>query len=255
MTRASTVNQPTGDSAPWVDWRVVHDYVRMNWDPENTPHHSIVGLTGSGKTFLTVNGILKPMCANDRVVFFDTKNGTDKSLTDSPARPCALLPKHTWGRGSNGRLGRKKEPFDSWHRLVLSSNPGQAKYQVAETLKRVWHEGNYVLVFDELRYMTSPRAPFLGLESPITQMYTMGRSKHISIVACTQSPVWVPSSFFDQASFAWIGRIRDEMRQKRLLEIGGMTKAELPSIASLQRRQWLLAADNGEQFFRTELKL
>lgn len=252
MTRA-TANPPMDPTGvPWVDWRVVHHYIRLTWDRENTPHHSIVGLTGSGKTFLTVNGILKPLCANERVVFFDTKNGTDKTLTDSPAVPCSLLPKNTWG---GNRLGRKREPFDSWHRIVLSPNRGQAQYQVNETLQRVWREGNYVLVFDELRYMTSPRAPFLGMESPITQMYTMGRSKHIRIVAATQSPVWVPSSFFDQASFAWIGKIRDEMRQKRLLEIGGMTKAELPAIASLQRRQWLLAADNGEQFYRSELNL
>jgi hypothetical protein len=65
--------------------------------------------------------------------------------------------------------------------------------------------------------------------------------------------VEVPRLFYDQASFAWIGRIRDEERQKRLLEIGGMSKKDLPVLATLQRRQWLLAADNGEFFARTSV--
>lgn len=256
MTAPTTSTAPdtygSGTSVPWVQWPVVHKYVNMNWDPENTPHHSIIGLTGSGKTFLMVHGILKPMCAMDRVVFFDTKGGSDKTLCDAPAIPCSLLPRNTWG---GGRLGRQREPFDSWHRIVLSPKRGQAQYQVESTLERIWHEGNYVIAADELRYLTSSRKPFLGMEGPITQLYTMGRSKHISLIAATQAPVWCPSSFFDQASFAWIGRIRDEVRQKRLLEIGGMTKKELPYIASLQRRQWLLAADNGEAFYRSELKI
>lgn len=246
---------PSGDggiSVPVMEWGAVSNYVRKNWDPENNPHHSVVGLTGSGKTFLIVNGILKPMCPMDRVVIFDSKGGSDKSLTDSPALPCTELPRNTWGRG---RLGRKKEPFDAWHRVVLSDNDAKARVQVASTLNRVWSEGEWVVVFDELRSITASRSPGLGLEGPVNRLYTMGRSKHISLIAGTQSPVWVPHTFFDQASFAWFGRIRDETRQKRLLEVGGMTKKELPFIAALQRRHWLLAADNGDFFARTTVTI
>jgi hypothetical protein len=61
----------------------------------------------------------------------------------------------------------------------------------------------------------------------------------------------VPRLFYDQAAFAWIGRIRDEDRQKRLLEIGGLSKRDLPIVSSLKKRQWLLAADDGDYFART----
>jgi hypothetical protein len=75
------------------------------------------------------------------------------------------------------------------------------------------------------------------------------------MIAATQTPVEVPRLFYDQASFAWIGRIRDEDRQKRLLEIGGLTKRDLGSISSLKRREWLLCADNGEYFARSKVTL
>src|SRR5690349_24944592 len=62
-----------GPLIPWEEWETVQSRVNKMWDPQNTPHHSIIGLTGSGKSFLAVNGILKPMCTWDRVLIIDSK--------------------------------------------------------------------------------------------------------------------------------------------------------------------------------------
>lgn len=233
---------------PWTEWDGVRSYVDRAWDPENCPHHSIIGLTGSGKSYLAVNGILKPMCPHDRVLIIDSKQ--DDPLISGLGKPVRELPRQTWYAG----MGRsKKEPYRNWYRLVLSGTPDDKRLQVGKALSRVYKEGNWVIFIDELKHITGIRRPFLRLGAFVDEIYIMGRSRRISIVAGTQAPKDVTTSFYDQSSFAWIGRIRDEERQKRLLEIGGLSRKELPYIATLKRREWLLSADNGEYFARTKV--
>jgi hypothetical protein len=245
------VSPPTQASThvPWLEWDDVADKVNRAWDPENTPHHSIIGLTGSGKSYLGINGILKPMCSMDRVVILDVKR--DDKLVSTTGRAVKELPRSTW----YSRMGRRRdEPMDHWWRIPVYEDTRKAQQQVYDVLNRVYHEGNYVVFVDELHYVTSRERGFLGLGPMMEKIYRYGRNKHISVVAATQSPRWITGSFYDQASFAWIGHIRDEVRQKRLLEIGGMSKKELPYISTLQRRQWLLSADGGQFFARTKVK-
>lgn len=232
---------------PWVEWHGVRTYVDNAWDPENCPHHSIVGLTGSGKSYLAVNGILRPMCRMDRVLIIDSKQ--DDKLVSSIGTGIRELPRRTWYSG----LTRRKEPYQNWYRLILNGTPDDRRIQVGKALARVYKEGDWVVFIDELKHITGIRRPFLRLGAFVDEIYIMGRSRRVSIVAGTQAPKDVTTSFYDQASFAWIGRIRDEERQKRLLEIGGLSKKELPYVSTLKRREWLLSADNGEYFARTKV--
>lgn len=232
---------------PWVEWSTLLAKVNHMWDPENSPHHSIVGLTGAGKSYLAINGILKPLCHTDRVLIIDTKQ--DDPLVSQTGRGCSEIPNDSWWH-----MGRHPDDRETWFRLVVSDNRSQGQRQLHDALARVYKEGDWVVYFDELRDVTDPaRDSGYGLKGVVDHLYRKGRSRRISIVAATQSPSWVPRSFYDQASFAWLGRIRDEQRQKRLLEIGGMTKDMLPNIAELERRQWLLSADNGEFFARSKV--
>lgn len=233
---------------PWVEWPQVAMWVNRAWDPENVPHHSIIALTGGGKSYLAVNGILRPLCAMDRVLLIDTKG--DDPIVSAQGRPVRQIETPKWWEGKT----RRPEPFDKWQRLVVSDDRDEARHQVRTALNRVYAEGNWVVYLDETWDITS-KDPDVGLNlgGPLAKIWRKGRGRHVSLVAATQAPVEVPRLFYDQASFAWIGRIRDEERQKRLLEIGGMSKRDLPVLATLQRRQWLLAADNGEYFARTKV--
>lgn len=248
IQRVPAITPPDGGDAlvPWTPWETVAQRVNKMWDPENTPHMSIIGLTGSGKSYLAINGILKPMCSMDRVLIIDSK-GDDK-LVSTTGQGVDELPKHAWYSPK-----RKAQPFDSWWRLNVHDERRKAQVQVFKALERVYNEGNWVVYLDEIRDLSDPKAPNLGLSSWIDRIYRKGRSKHISLIAATQAPRWVPASFYDQASFAWIGRLADEQKQKRLLEIGGMNKSYFPYVAGLQRREWLLTADNGEHLLRTKV--
>lgn len=245
---------PGGGVAPWVDWAQVRDWVDKTWDPENGPHHSIVGTTGSGKSYLAIEGILKPMCAMDRVLIVDTKR--NDPLVSSIGKPTESLSK---GLKHWKIRTRKPEPFDNWHRLVVhdqfrSEGRQRASYQVLEALEKVYNDGEWILFCDETQDLGGLRKPNLGLSMHLDEIYRKGRSRHVSIVATTQAPRHVPTSFYDQASYSWIGRLSDEDKQKRLREIGGLPKDMLPQIMALRKRQWLLTADSGEYFARTEVK-
>lgn len=231
-------------SYPWTPWRTVRSTIDKLWDPQNSPHHAIIGLTGSGKSYLATRGILET-CQQDRVLIIDTK-GDDESVRIG--RVVKKLPKHTW----YSALGRRQDgPKEKWYRIVVPDNRQAGHDIVGEALSNAYDEGDWVVYIDELWEVTGRGTEGLGLEGIMSKLWRKGRSQHLSVVAATQTPVAVPRLFYDQASFAWIGHIRDEERQKRLLEIGGMSKKELPIISSLKKRQWLLSANEGEYFART----
>jgi hypothetical protein len=137
-------------------------------------------------------------------------------------------------------------------------NPeGRAKgaTQVHHALERVYNEGDWIIYFDEIQDIGGIRQPNLGLGMHLDEIYRKGRSRHISVIAATQAPRHVPTSFYDQADFHWIGRLSDEDKQKRLREIGGLPKEALPVIQGLPKRHWLLSAENGEHFMTTTVKV
>ena len=230
---------------PWRPWAQVRALVNKLWDPENIPHHSIIAQTRGGKSYLAVNGILD-MCKRDRVLIVDTK-GDDPST--QVGKPVKQLPKHTWYDG----LGRKRDgDYEKWFRLVAPKDRRRAHDVVGEALEAVYDEGEWVVYIDETWEVTGKfHEDGIDLGGTMSRLWRKGGYRGVSIVAGTQTPVAVPRLFYDQAGFAWVGCIRDEDRQKRLLEIGGLSKKDLPILSTLRRRQWLLCADGGEHFART----
>lgn len=251
MTSAAQSYDAAVGGIPTVAWPTVQHYVNHAWDPENAPHHALIGLTGSGKTYLGINGILGTMCKRDRVLLLDTKQ--DDKLLMTAGRPVEAIPANPWYVGINRSKRQADRAF--WYRLVVSDEYEKGRGQIFEALNRVYKEGDWVVFVDEMFDITSPRRPFFNLSPQIEQILRKGRSRRVSVVGATQSPAWVPRTFYDQASFAWIGRIRDKERQKRLVEIGGLTKEDLSVVSALKRREWLLAADNGEYFAKTTVTL
>jgi len=239
---------PNEDAYPWLPWRTVRSYVDKAWDAENTPHHSIIGLTGSGKSFLMAYGLLD-ISKGDRVLIIDTKG--DDPIISKIGKPVKEFPKRAWYAGVTRR---KNEPMANWYRLTVSDKITAARDQVGMALNSAYDDGEWIIVIDELfDVVSTDRNVGLNLRGMYQKIMRKGRSRGVPCIAATQEPVWMPSEFYSQASFAWVGRIRDEERQKRLLQIGGLTKADLPIISELQRRDWLLAADNGEFFARSKV--
>lgn len=216
---------------PQLQWGAVHNRLDEFWTAQDAPHHSIIAQTRGGKSYLITRGIL-PLTESDRVLIIDNK-GDDPTLKGY-GRPVANL-----NRITRDLFVDKRKPRSQWYRLIVHDDWEQARAQVLKALQVVYSEGDWVVVIDETRALTDPQVPGLRLRAEVERLWLRGGSRGISVVAATQAPRWVPSSFYDQASFAWIGRVEDEAAQKRMLEIGGLTKNMLPQIQQIERHKWL----------------
>jgi hypothetical protein len=234
-------------SIPTRQWRYVRERVDRLWIPELAPHHSLFGQNGSGKTHLIVNGLL-PMCLFDNVAIFDTK-GDDPTLSAAGAKPVRGLP-NKFRRSMDDNKEKSK-----WFRIVAYDDVNKARDQFGQALERIYKEGSWIVVLDETRAISDPRSPGLGLQPELDRIWLRGRSRRICVIAATQAPRWVPTSFYDQCQFAWSSRIRDDRAHQRIMEIGSMTRAHIPHIASIRKRRWLYMDDEEEDTWLAETGL
>lgn len=241
----SATSAPTSEhghqAMPRRPWAEVRAEVNKLWVSEDSPHMSILGLSGSGKSFFTTRGLLS-MRTRNKVCIIDVK-GDDPTL-HNVGQSVKRLPTR---RKLGDTLHAQKDPMDDWYRLIVSDNWNTARSQVGHCLNQIYKEGGWTVVVDETRLLTDPRVPGLNLKPEVEQLWLRGRSRGIEVVAMTQAPRWVPGSFYDQPAFVWIGRVNDELAQKRLLEIGGLNKKmHLPAIATIKRREFALIAEGGD---------
>lgn len=226
-----------GDRIPKKPWNEVGQDIYKRWRPTDSPHHSIICLSGGGKSYLATRGLL-PMRGWRRTLIIDNK-GDDPTLRDVGKRVRQLPRKDPW-------MQNEKHPDHSWYRLDVYDDWGRAREQVKDALSHVYRQGNWTIFVDETRHLTDPRVPSLNLRNYVEQIWLRGRSRGVELVSMTQAPRWVPSSFYDQPSFVWIGRINDERAHQRLREIGGLRREHLGIIQRLQKRQFLVVADGGD---------
>lgn len=245
--RPTRKNESDLVSIPTRSWKQVIERVDKLWKPEFAPHHSLFGQNGSGKTHLVVHGLL-PLCLYDNVAIFDSK-GDDPVLVASGAKPVRRLPSRFRRSLDNNR------ERDGWFRIAIFDELAKAQDQVGEALETIYAEGNWIVVLDETRAIADPRSPGLGLQPQLDRLWLRGRSRRICVIAATQAPRWVPSSFYDQCQFAWSSRIRDDRAHQRIMEIGSMTRAHIPHIASIRKRRWLYMDDEEDETWLAETGL
>lgn len=226
-----------GERIPHKSWNEVKRDIYERWQPDDNPHHSIISITGGGKSYLATRGLL-PMRGWRRGLIIDIKR--DDPTLEHVGRSVRAVPKR------DPILRSRKQPDNRWYRLVISDDWGRAREQVKDALAHVYNQGDWTIFVDETRHLTDPRPPSLNLRNYVEQIWLRGRSRRVELVGMTQAPRWVPSSFYDQPSFVWIGRINDERAHQRLREIGGLKREHLGVIQRLQRRQFLVIGDGGD---------
>ena len=225
------------NNIPRRSWQEVKFDIYERWRPKDSPHHSIISLSGGGKSYLATRGLL-PMRGWRRNLIVDVK-GDDETLKEV-GKPVRELPR------KDPTFRKRRDPDNLWYRLVVSDDWAKAREQVRKALDQVYRQGNWTVYLDETRNLTDPRVPSLNLRNYVEQIWLRGRSRGVELVSMTQAPRWVPSSFYDQPSFVWIGRINDERAHQRLREIGGLRRSHLPVIASLEKREFLVVGDGGD---------
>lgn len=246
MTRLSDSNVLT---IPRLHWYVIRDRINEYWAARDAPHMSVMAQTRAGKSYLVTRGLM-PLVQNDRVLFIDVK-GNDPT-TRNFGRPVSEIPSST--RRSLRHLIRGPEPGEHHYRLVTwhgPENTGRARDQVRTALDRVLSEGDWVVVFDELRAITDPQAPGLHLKPYYEEIILRGGSRGIASVSLSQEPRWCPGAFYTQSNFYFFSRLEDGATHKRLAEVGS-AKELIPHIQQIPRKHFLYMDnmdDSGDRFW------
>lgn len=131
-------------------------------------HFTVIGDTGTGKSFLLANGLL-PL--REFVVVF---------LTKSDPRDTAL-----WQRAGYHFIRRARDIDDGrYTRFVLQPKYSQQAVEGWRLFERVYRQGRWTIVVDE--FLLAER---IGLREQIERLHTQGRSDGITVVVGQQRPV------------------------------------------------------------------
>lgn len=167
-------------------------------------HIAAVGDTGTGKTYL-VSELLR---ARKYVVVFRTKPDDIKF--------------------PGFKKVRKAEAMDDVYasRLLLTPAYERQSWEGWHALERVWRQGNWTVVIDELWY-----AEKIGLKEPIERLLTQGRSKGISVVIGMQRPAQISRFAISQCTHLFTFRV--DGRDADTIKLA-TTPRIIPAIESLQ---------------------
>lgn len=177
-------------------------------------HVTIIGTTGSGKTFLA-----EDIYNMRRFVVVIATKSSDETLTD-------------YGKD----FYRIKKWPPSWHQekvlfwkkpdvLGEFSDQREAIYKV---LSAVYKSGNRTIGLDDVVYMVRQ----LKLQGELAMLYTQARSQNISLVGNIQRPFWVPLEVTNQATHVLLFGVRDKDDVDRVAEAQGIRKDEIRGAVS-----------------------
>lgn len=205
--------EPTPDLVPeqhpfWLAWPEFLN--RFNW--QQGEHITAIGPTGWGKSTL-INRILYN---RDYVVALGVKK-EDDTLEE-------LV-------NSGYELQRKKfrpETADKivvWPKIEREGDANQRRI-FADVLWSVYEMGGWCVDMDEAVYL----ARDLHLERDLNRLWMNGRSSHISVVAGTQRPAFLPLYGYDQPTHYFFWRMRLNKDARRVAELGGIPIMEMLGI-------------------------
>lgn len=86
-----------------------------------------------------------------------------------------------------------------------------------EAIDSIFRMGAWCCVFDEVVYL----AETLNLDDELKFLLNQGRSSHISVVAATQRPAFIPLAFYDMASHLFLWKFSDHRNAQRVAELTG----------------------------------
>ena len=168
-------------------------------------HVSIIGDTGSGKTFLEA----RLLALRDNVVVCRTKPDDIRFDGYKTVRTASAM-----------------DSLDE-HRLLLTPKYERQAVEIADALTKAWEQGHWTMALDEVYYMTQ----MLKIEPYINRLLTQGRSKRITVIAGMQRPAWISRFALSQSTHVFLfsteGRDTKTIAQAltpRLVDIVGVLR-------------------------------
>ena len=212
------------------------DFLRDSWDYEPGDHVTIIGPTGSGKTYLgyqlmdacatpEVPGMVLVMKPRDSTVskwsksvgFLIVRNWPPLRSPWKPKKPrgWVIWPKHTFDPDRDNEI-----LHDVFRRAILDA----------------YKKGKKILFGDEVYSL----AVELNLTTELVTLWSKGRSMECGLWCATQKPTHIPLWAYSQAEHLFLHFDPDERARKRFSEIGGVNPKLVEAIVlSLKKHEWL----------------
>lgn len=194
-----------------------------DWRWEQGEHVTTIGPTGSGKTVLNRHLLRR----RDFVVVLGVKkrdaelygpferDGFELVRTFNPEPPPGedqvklLFVPQTDKHGTEGRSARAR--------------------RFRQALNDIFDVGNWTVYADDIQYM----ADQLRLAPEFEELWMLGRSEGVSVVASSQEPVDIPLQAYGMATHLFLFRNDDIVRARRMAELTG-TNREVTQTTILQ---------------------
>lgn len=190
-------------------------------------HVALLGTTRGGKTTLATGG------ASGRGIL---SHWEDCLVLDSTGDPGTIK--------DYGKPVTKFGAIRGHRRLSVNSMSDKNRELIYKYMNRAVAQGNIAIYADELRQLSDKK--FFGLEPILNHTWLFTAKRGVSLVAGSQAPRWLPSSFYDQSKTHFIFGMRDRRAMKRLAEISGDVDTLEMVIPNLQRFQFAYVGMDGE---------
>jgi hypothetical protein len=212
-----------------VSWAQHVAWLDAHWQPGE--HCSIIAATGDGKSHL-IRCILEAVWKDARVVVIDPTED-DRNFGHPAFRTVTKHP-------TKLQMTVHNKPL--WYRTVPAS--GRAgREPVQSVMSGARKDREWVIVVDEVRKVTDARDPCYGLAAEYEENMLRARKRDVTMISATQAPRWVPSCFYDQPKYLYLGRIRDRRARIRLEEISGADADDvIGGINQLKQFEFLFVA-------------
>lgn len=195
---------------PFVRW----DRFIRDWHWRQGEHVTTIGPTGSGKTVLNRELLLH----RAYVVVLGVKNRDPELYGPFERQGYELV--HRF---------EPEPPADAEQTRVLfvprtSLHGAEARKAKSQAFRRVLNEiqdvGYWCVYLDDVQYM----ADQLRLAVDLEELWIIGRSEGVSVVASSQEPVNIPVMAYGMATHLFLFANRDLYRARRMAELTGVNR-------------------------------
>jgi|SRR5579884_1674875 len=225
-----------------IPWRQHRAWLDQHWHAGQ--HVSIVAATGGGKSYLIRHGLL-PLWRQYRTLLIDVKG--DDATYAGYGVPVTRIPEAELSREGPRPAGQGERLY----RLIVPEfeyQPGRpdrvglrkAQEVAGRAIDQAYKSGLWVVVLDEARAVVdSPQSFGLGLRGLVENIWQRGRSRGVTLIAATQQPLWMPSSFYTQPSLIYLSRML-EPPTEHFREVGGNSRVIREVVTRLERYEFLV---------------